>query len=95
VGDTQVTLARPLLQGYAGRYQMARGAILEVTLQNDQLMARLANQSAFPVFASARDKFFYRVVDAKLDFERAPDGKITTVVLRQNGVDHRATKVAP
>jgi len=95
VGNVQVNLPRALLQDYLGRYQMAGGRLLEVTLQNDQLMARLGNQSAFPIFASARDTFFYRVVDAKLDFERDANGKIAAVVLHQNGVDHRAPKLFP
>ena len=95
MGNTQVTLDAATLKDYGGHYQMPGGAMLVVTLKDGQLMAQLANQPAFPVFASARDKFFYRVVDAKLGFERDPSGTVTAVVLHQNGVDHRAPKVTP
>lgn len=95
LGNTQATLDPATLKDYIGRYQMPGGALLVVTMQDGQLMARLANQSAFPVFANARDKFFYRVVDAKLNFERDASGKVTAVVLHQNGADHRAPKVTP
>jgi CubicO group peptidase (beta-lactamase class C family) len=93
-GNTQITLDPTTLEDYIGRYQMPGGALFVVTVQDSQLMARLATQSAFPVFASARDTFFYRVVDAKLDFERDASGKVTAVVLHQNGADHRAVKLA-
>jgi CubicO group peptidase (beta-lactamase class C family) len=36
----------------------------------DHLETQITGQPAFPVFASAKDKFFLRVVDAQLDFER-------------------------
>jgi hypothetical protein len=70
-----------------------RGAVLDVALKSDHLEAQLTGQAAFPIFASAKDKFFYKVVDAQLDFERDGGGKVTAVVLRQNGRDMRAPRM--
>jgi hypothetical protein len=67
--------------------------VLDVALKGDHLDAQLTGQVALPVFASARDRFFYKMVDAQLDFERDADGKVIAVVLHQNGRDMRAERV--
>ncbi len=38
-------------------------------------------------FQPKRDKFFLKVVDAQLSFQRQADGKISGLVLHQNGRD--------
>jgi hypothetical protein len=81
------------LGNYVGRYQLSADAAFVVTLKDGQLLVKLANQQALPVYPSAKDKFFYRVVDAKLDFERDAHGDVTALVLHQNGADMRAPKV--
>lgn len=77
---------------YIGKYQFNFG-VLDVVLRSDHLEAQLTGQSAHPIFASDKDKFFYKVVDAKLDFERDGGGKVIAVVLHQNGRDMRAPRM--
>jgi D-alanyl-D-alanine-carboxypeptidase/D-alanyl-D-alanine-endopeptidase len=67
--------------------------VLDVALTSDHLDAQLTGQAAFPIFANVTDKFFYKIVDARLDFERDSDGKVVAVVLHQNGRDMRAPRV--
>ncbi len=88
-----VQLDEATLHQYVGRYQLAPGAVFDITLKGSQLMAQLADQPAFPVYASARDEFYYTVVDAQLSFKRGPDGKVDALVLHQNGVDQRAHRL--
>jgi hypothetical protein len=78
---------------YAGKYQFDFGAVLDVVLKSDHLEAQLTGQAAFPIFASSKDKFFYKVVDAQLDFERDAGEKVVAVVLHQNGRDMRAPRM--
>ena len=78
---------------YVGKYQFDFGAVLEVVLKSDHLEAQLTGQAAFPIFARAKDKFFYKVVDAQLDFERDAAEKVVAVVLHQNGRDRRAPRM--
>jgi CubicO group peptidase (beta-lactamase class C family) len=92
-GNKEITIDPATLGNYAGRYQLAPNAIFVVTVQNGQLMVKLGSQPSFPVYASARDKFFYRVVDAKIDFERDEHGRVDALILHQNGTDKRAPKV--
>ena len=83
----------PAISGdYVGKYQFDFG-LLDVVLKRDHLEAQLTGQSALPIFASAKEKFFYTIVDAQLDFERDAGGKIAAVVLHQNGRDMRAPRI--
>jgi serine-type D-Ala-D-Ala carboxypeptidase/endopeptidase len=81
------------LGDYIGKYRFDFGAVLDVALKGDHLDAQLTGQPALPIFASARDRFFYKAVDAQLDFERDAGGKVVAVVLHQNGRDMRAERM--
>jgi CubicO group peptidase (beta-lactamase class C family) len=81
------------LGDYIGKYRFDFGAMFDVALKSDHLEAQLTGQSAFPIFANTKDKFFYKIVNARLDFERDAEGKIVAVVLHQNGRDMRAPRV--
>jgi serine-type D-Ala-D-Ala carboxypeptidase/endopeptidase len=78
---------------YVGKYQLDFGAVLDVALKSDHLEAQLTGQPAFPIFASSKDKFFYKVVDAQLAFERDGGEKVVAVVLHQGGRDMRAPRI--
>jgi serine-type D-Ala-D-Ala carboxypeptidase/endopeptidase len=88
----ELALEASALRAYVGKYQFAFG-VLDVALKRDHLEAQLGGQAAFRIFASATDRFFYKVVDAQLDFERDASGRISAVVLHQNGRDMRAPKI--
>ncbi len=66
------TLAR-----YVGTYQMPANAELSVTLDGSQLMAQLTGQPAFPIFAESETLFFYKVVEATLEFQKDASGAVT------------------
>ncbi len=74
-----------------GKYQFNSGDILDVALKSDHLEAQLTGQAAVPIFPSAKDKFFYKVVDAQLDFERDGGGKVIAAVLHQKRTRHAGT----
>jgi D-alanyl-D-alanine-carboxypeptidase/D-alanyl-D-alanine-endopeptidase len=77
---------------YVGKYQFDFG-LLDVTLKSNHLEAQVTGEGASPIFARAKDKFFYKVVDAQLDFERDGGGKVIAVVLHQTGRDTRAPRM--
>jgi len=80
------------LGDYVGKYQFRFG-VLDVSLKGDHLEAQLTGQSAYPIYASGGDEFFYRIVDARLSFERNGDKKVAAVVLHQNGRDMHAARL--
>ncbi|GLQ98135.1 serine hydrolase [Dyella mobilis] len=91
-GVKETTLDPAVLQQYVGRYNLVPDGTFVITVDQGQLMAKLASQPTFPIYASAKDHFFYRVVDAQIDFERDASGKVTALVLHQNGKTMRAPR---
>jgi len=88
----EIALDAAALGEYVGKYRFSFG-ILDVALKSGHLEAQLTGQPAVPIFANAKDKFFYKIVDAQLDFERDAGGKVIAVVLHQNGRDIRASRI--
>jgi hypothetical protein len=42
---------------------------------------------------SGLPRFFFRVVNAQITFELASDGRVSALVLHQNGKDHRGVRL--
>jgi D-alanyl-D-alanine-carboxypeptidase/D-alanyl-D-alanine-endopeptidase len=90
---TEVPVDPKVYDGYVGRYQLAPSAILTVTKTGNRLFAQLTGQPSFEVFPESAKDFFYKIVDAQLTFEPDSEGKATAVVLHQNGINQRATRI--
>jgi serine-type D-Ala-D-Ala carboxypeptidase/endopeptidase len=93
VRHTEVRLDAEQLQPLAGRYELAPGVVLAVTLDQAQLSVQLTGQPAFPIFPESANHFFLKVVEATLDFERDAQGRGVALTLHQNGRDLRAPRV--
>jgi CubicO group peptidase (beta-lactamase class C family) len=91
-GSREIALDAALLGDYVGRYRGAFGA-LEVMRDGDRLAAQVSGQPAYRIFPSAPDRFFYKIVEAELAFERDAGGTVAAVVLHQNGGRFRASHV--
>jgi len=91
-GVYAVTLAPGIWRDYVGHYKLAPGAVFDITARHGQLYAQLTGQPAFPVFASAKDRFFYTAADAALEFQRDAAGKVVALVLHQGGQSKRAPR---
>jgi hypothetical protein len=89
---TAVTLPPATLDEYVGNYPLAPTFVLAVTRDGDRLMVQATGQPAFRIWASARDEFFLRVVDAQISFTRDGDGKVDGLILHQGGRDQRAPR---
>ena len=71
---------------------MTPSVVVTAETRGDQLYVQLTGQQALPVFEYEPDKFFYKVVDAQLHFERDGGGNVDAVVLHQAG-QQRAPKL--
>jgi CubicO group peptidase (beta-lactamase class C family) len=85
VRQVEIQVPGERLQTLVGRYQLSPGFELAVTLEGMQLFAQATGQPRFPLFAEADDRFFLKVVAAKLHFERDETGAVTGLVLHQDG----------
>ena len=81
----EIAIAPSELAQYAGQYALAPTFILSVRQGPEGLLVGATGQGEAPVYASAKDTFFYKVVEAQLVFQRDAEGAISGVVLHQNG----------
>jgi CubicO group peptidase (beta-lactamase class C family) len=95
VKHTEVAVPAETLAKYAGTYQMRPGIYLGVTLEGDHLMAQLTGQPKFPIFAESPTVFFYRVVEATLEFQIDGSGTTTGVRLRQGPMNALMLRAEP
>ena len=83
-----------LLPDYVGRYAYPGGAILDVRNEDDRLLARLTGQQEMELFPETKDKFFWKVVDAKIEFIRNDQGVVTGAIHTQGGRTMEVGKMA-
>ena len=89
----QLALSAEQLDAYVGKYQLAPQVLFTIARDGGQLNAQLTGQPSVPIYADKPDHFFYKVVDAQLDFERDGTGKVTAVTLHQAGRDMRSPRI--
>jgi CubicO group peptidase (beta-lactamase class C family) len=89
-----LTLPAATLRQYVGTYELAPGMKCTMALEGDQLTTQLTGQPKFPVFAESETRFFLKVVDAQIDFEKDAAGKVVAFTLHQNGQNVRAPRIS-
>lgn len=80
-----ITVAPEVLEAFVGKYELKPDFIITFTREGNQLFTQATGQPKFPAFAYAENKFFLKVVDAEIEFERDAEGKVTGMILRQGG----------
>jgi hypothetical protein len=88
----EITVPATTLAGYVGTYQMQPNVELSITLDGNQLMAQLTGQPKFPVFAESETLFFFKIVEATLEFQKEASGSVTAVRLRQGSINTLAPR---
>jgi CubicO group peptidase (beta-lactamase class C family) len=88
----EVSVSPEILRDYAGTYELNPNFSITITLEENQLMAQATKQPKFPLFAESESRFFYKAVDAQLEFFRDSDGTVTHLVLYQNGGEMKGVR---
>ncbi len=87
------TLDTKLYDAYVGEYEMTPTFKATVFKEGDKLMTQATGQPAFELFPESADKFFLRVVDAKVTFMRDDKGQVTGLVIHQGGREIPGKKI--
>ena len=74
------------LDAYLGHYALNPSMSLTVTREGDTLHVQATGQPRLTLARSADDRFNLLEVDAQLEFERAADGSVRSVMLHQEGM---------
>jgi pimeloyl-ACP methyl ester carboxylesterase len=80
------------LDRFVGEYPLAPTFVITITRDGDKLLGQATGQPSFRLFAESATKFSLKVVDAQIEFETDDGGKVTALVLVQNGRRQRAPR---
>ncbi len=89
---TAVTVDPKILADYVGTYQLAPKFSLVLTVDDGHLVLQATGQDSLPMFAESETKFFLTAVDAEIEFFKDDQGKVSYLVLRQNGHETKGLK---
>ena len=78
---------------YVGEYEASPSFKVLMFKDGDKLMTQATNQPAFELYPEGTDKFFLKVVEAKVTFMRDDKGTVTGLVIHQAGRNLPATKI--
>ena len=81
------------LDTYVGYYEVSANFILTVTREDNQLFVRGTGQPKGAIYPKSAGEFFSKIVDAQFTFQTDAQGKVTALVLHQNGRDLHAPRI--
>lgn len=93
VRRVEVAVDTTTMDALVGQYALSPAFAITVTREGTRLMAQATNQPKFQLFAEAPERWFLKVVDAQVEFERGADGRAAALVLVQNGARQRGMRV--
>ncbi len=88
-----IAVSESVLGSYVGTYRLAPGFDLTVMADGTRLYLQATGQPRYRVFAASETTFFYRVVDAQVEFRKDAAGGVDALILRQGGRDLVASRV--
>lgn len=87
--ETELNLDQ--LAQYVGYFRIDEVAVIEITLESDQIYLRMSGQLRVEMFAEALDQFFLKAVAAQVSFHRS-DGAVSALTLHQSGLEMLANR---
>jgi CubicO group peptidase (beta-lactamase class C family) len=87
-----IEVAADKLDEYAGGYDFGSG-ILTVERDGHGLFATMSGQSGAPIFPRSETDFFWKVIDAHIEFVRDNEGQVTHANYEQNGAKRVVQRV--
>ncbi|MFN7997067.1 MAG: serine hydrolase [Bryobacteraceae bacterium] len=91
--QNEAQVAPEVLDRYVGEYPFTPAFKIAVTREGQRLFVQATGQPRLEVFAASQNEFFLKVVNARITFLEESAGKVTGLILHQNGVDQKAPKV--
>jgi hypothetical protein len=83
-----------VLDRYVGPYVSVAG-LFTIARKDDRLYAQLTGQPAARIYPESPTRFFWKGVDARVDFVRGAENRVVKLVLHQNGKDLTAWRLRP
>jgi CubicO group peptidase (beta-lactamase class C family) len=88
----EIALSDGILRQYVGTYQLQPNVNLMFSVDGGQPMIQQTGQTKVPIFAETDTRFFAKVVNAQIEFEKDGTGKVIALRIFQNGRETRAPR---
>lgn len=88
----EIELDAEVMKQYVGEYEIQPGFSINIMLENNHLMAQATGQQKAEIFPESTTKFFYKVVDAQIEFIRNDNGDVDTLFIFQGGQKFKGIK---
>lgn len=89
----EIFVPTDILKQYVGKYQLAPNFIITVEVKDGKLFAQATGQPQFQIFAEDEDTFFFKVVEASMDFNKSDSGTVSSLTLHQSGQHIEAKRI--
>jgi CubicO group peptidase (beta-lactamase class C family) len=89
---TAVKIDPQILETYAGTYELRPNFDMVVTVKDGQLITQATGQRTVPMLAESETMFFPTAFDAEIEFVKDDQGKVTGMILHQNGQDLKGAR---
>ena len=67
--------------------------ILTITKEADRLFAQMTGQPKFEIFPKTETEFFWKIVNAQIEFVKDDEGNVIKAIHHQGGMEIEATKI--
>lgn len=91
--SSAITTTDEELNKFAGKYDYGMGMVLTVTVVNGHIYAQMTNQPRFEIFPMGNDTFFWKVVEARIEFLRDENNKVIGGKHFQGGQEIKVKKL--
>ncbi len=81
-----------VLPKYAGTFELHPGFDLVISVEHGQVMAQATGQDKVEIYPESESEFFSTASSAEIEFLKDGTGKVTRLVLHQDGNDVRAPR---
>ncbi len=88
-----VSVNPAMLDKLIGKYELSPTFAITMTREGDRLFTQATNQPKFEVFPMSEMRWFLKVVDAELEFQKNDKGEVDSVILHQGGRDMPGKRV--
>ncbi len=85
IAEDPITVPADILREYAGKYLLAPNFVIKIRIDKNRIFAQATSQAEFEIFPISESKFYYKVINAQIEFSRDENGKVNKLTLYQNG----------
>lgn len=78
-------VSEEILKRYVGGYNLFPNFDIDITTENGKLFAQASGQPNIEIYPETETVFYYKVVEAKIEFIPDENGKFNNLILFQNG----------